>query len=134
MKILALIIILMLSINTVFAGPAIDRAKVAMEAFKGAPISNEVALIVVTEWATSVEPRMKSVTICNLIDEEEICFTSQVPDPWNVEELAGLYLDRHYGFDLRQYNAYRMRFKRANLQAQQDVLNAQVEAERVTDL
>lgn len=133
MKYLIIIVLLALS-QLASAGPAIDRAKAAMEAFKGAPVSNAVALIVVTQWAKSVEPRQIPSIVCETLGEDELCITTWSPDPWNNEELAQLYLNKHYSFDLRQYNQYRRDNMRAVLRSKQAVLDAQVKAEVVTDL
>ncbi len=134
-RIVIIPIALMLIMTAVSAhpGPAADQAKAAAEALKGSAITNAVALELLDAWVVLEEVR--TVTNCVTAPDPEdpdICTTTV--DPYTTEEKAQFWINRHYEWNTRRLTEYRQKNKRTELKPSQDVIEAQVAAEKVTDL
>ncbi len=133
--IISALMIIMLIISSVIAnaGPAVDRARIAMEALKGGTVDNNLGSDVLDAW-NELDP-VRAHTECTADPDPElpdVCIV--VIDLYNAEEKAQLWMDRIYGWNLRRLTEYRQAAKRLELQAAQKVLDDQVKAEEVTDL
>lgn len=141
-------IVLLMIGTSVFAGPAVDRARDAMSAIQGSQVTNARGLEVIAAWAVTAEPRTKPVmgevcedTIVGEVDGsviiENVCSQKQVgtePDPYTNEEMAQMWLNKMKYFNVRRLTEYRKAAKRQELKADQDALNAQIDAAEVSDL
>lgn len=117
-----------------FAGPAVDRAGIAMSAIKNANVPEARVVEHVTAWAEKAEPRLKGVESCQTIDEEEVCTTTYEVDPWTDEEAAQMWMSDIGMFTFRQTNSRRDRIKDQEQKSTMDAIKAQKVANRLEDL
>lgn len=141
MKMLTMIITLVFMIfvlaTSANAGPAVDRARAAMEAMVGHTVTNASGRELLNAWAVTEEPRYSYSEECTPDPnnaEEQICTTVTVAVPYNDEEKAQLWLNKHLSWNLRRLRQYRETNQRELQQGDQDILDARIAATKPTDL
>ena len=135
MKAIAILLMFVMTMLTmaVNAGPAVDRARIAMEALKGGAVTDATGLAVLDAWNELDPVRARVECTPDPAPElPDVCV--EVIDLYNAEEKAQLWMNRIYSWNLRRLTEYRQAAKRVELQAAQDALDAQIAAEAVNDL
>jgi len=118
MKYLTILLLLLFS-SLSYAGPAIDRAQAVMNGLQGARVTKATGLKVLNAFANQFSDQLPENT---------------TPDDLTNEEKAQVFLNIVKGWTVRAFNAQRKQVKRKALKADQDALDAQVDAESVSDL
>jgi len=140
MKYLTVLLLLLVS-SLSYAGPAIDRAQAVMDGLQGAPVAKTTGLKVLNAFANQFSDQLPMTTVTSQVCDgtppvcNDVTTTARMaPSDLTNEEKAQVFLDIVKGWTVRAYNADRKQAKRKALKADQDALDAQVDAESVSDL